>query len=647
MPLLTVWHGTESGPPPPPEPPEYPHRTVSAQLLDYDGTPVAGDPLALAFGVNWYDEWDGPGRGGVSLSLSEAGAAELLPGRYVNCVITDEELEVSTVRFTFKIEGNPEYRHIQRGEEHDQIVTVQGRGWACVLDEAVTFPEYALPFSLETTWRLFSFASKLFPNIADWDPAVELAEYLDGVTEAACYGHWQQAPDGLPYPAPIGFPWPTNPFNLVAGVPTANYEDTFWIITADQPDYASTGYLFFKGQFSLDDLTAVRFTATGDNFFTLFLEGVPILGEQISIGNHFMWQGWKDKTIWLPAGDYDVAGAVYNISFTDLGGGPKVQPPCLAQGYDGSARDGNPAGLLCSIFEPGDSATAPTAILMSNSSWISHYDEFYWPGWTPGQIIDQLIMEGIANGSLTVYSSNTYDDDTDSDGEDWRPFDEDYERPDIPTFAIEVGTSLMQALQLMQQRGWIHWHVQPGTFILDLYRARLPASPVPAAILAGEANLIEFTRSATAPYANALLVQWEGGYVTVEDVAAITAYGTTVWGTYSSDTGSADEARLDGNNELFIRAQAQFPAIVAEVEPLTDNTVPYEAFELGDYVTVPAQGGGTEDVRCLSITCQQDALGYAVWKTELNAKLDVPQRRNDQLLQQIGGKNQIVRGTVN
>ena len=112
----------------PPVDPDIGHRYVTAELLDYDGSVMPGDPLVNAFGVNWYDEWDGPGRGGCSLPLSEAGSADLLPGRYVNCVVSNGPGLPGQTRFTFKIEGNPEYDMIKRGEEKEQIITVQGRG---------------------------------------------------------------------------------------------------------------------------------------------------------------------------------------------------------------------------------------------------------------------------------------------------------------------------------------------------------------------------------------------------------------------------------------------------------------------------------------------------------------------------------------
>lgn len=608
-------------------------RTVTVQLLDYDGTPVAGDPLENGFRVNWYDEEDGPGRGSCSLSLSESGSAELLPGRYINCLVE------GTVRFTFKIQGNPEYKIIERGEEHDQIIEVSGEGWAVDLDEVITYPEYAQNFVVNTTWRLFSFASALFPNAGSWTSAVEYAEYLEGVTTAQCYGHQQLAPDGLWYPSPIGFPYPTNPYNLSGGVPTASYEESYWIRTDDQPVWDSTGYYFFRNEFTLSEFTAVTFTVTGDNFFTLFLEGVPILGENIDEGDSWMWQGWKEHQMFLPAGTYTVAAAIYNISFTDLGGGPINRPPCPAEGFAGGLSDNNPGGLLFVVYEAKE-AEAPVHILSSDDTWDSHYEEEYWPGWTPGQIVQQLIDEAIARGGLSIYDSSTFGASTDSDGDDWRPLITGYDRPDIPTFAVPVGSTLLEALNKLVDSGFIHWHIQPGTQVLDIYRGREP-TPVSAATLAGGVNLRAYERNATKPYSNSLFVQWEGGYETVTDAAAVTAYGTQSEGMYQTSAASPEEAILWGETEVARRAQAGYPSIVAVIEPSSAADCPYEAFGTGDYVTSP---DGV--VRVKSIACAQDDMGYAVWTSELNAKMRVPERERFELLKQIGGTNQVVAGSV-
>ncbi len=179
-----------------------------------------------------------------------------------------------------------------------------------------------------------------------------------------------------------------------------------------------------------------------------------------------------------------------------------------------------------------------------------------------------------------------------------------------------------------------------------MVRGRAPAGPTSAATLTAGVNLVILERSATAPYANSLMVQWEGGYVVVDDTAAITAMQTRVEDGFSTDAPSEEEAIVQGENELLRRAQSQYPAIVTVVEPVSTADCPYEAFETGDYVTFPTPNGGTEVVRCLSIKCDQDDLGYAIWTLELNAKLDVPERKTTRLLQQLGGRNQVVRGSV-
>lgn len=646
-------------------PPPYPdvgHRQVSARLLDYDGVEVPGDLLESAFGISFYDELNGPGRGQVSLPISEPGAAFLQPGRYVDCQVEDASGTPQS-RFTFKIEGNPAYKVIQRGEEYEQVVSVSGRGWACVMDEAIIYPEYERDFVISTTWRLFSFASPRYPkSTGPWPDAHAYAEYLEGVSTLYCYGHFQNAPDGLAYPAPIGFPWTTNPFNLVAGVPTANYVDTYWLRpnASVLPDWLDTGYYFFRREFTLtDDITPVTFTVTGDNFFTLFLEGVPILGEPIDNADHWMWQGWKEHQMFLPAGTYTVAAAIYNISFDDLGATtPPARGPCTDEGYAGGNTYGNVGGLLFAAYVAGDAVTAPTHILSSDDRWESWYDAEFWPGWTPGEIISALVNEALFRGAMDIYTGGSFTDTTDSLGLVWRPVVIDIDRPDIPTVAFEVGSTVMAALEQLDEMGWINWHVRPGTLSLDVWRGREPSPPASSATLAHGVNLRALERSATAPYANALMVQWEGGYAVLaadgspEAIAAgltvdeITAYGTRVEDVFASDAASEEEAVLQGYNELLRRAQSQYPAVVVVVEPTSTTDCPYEGYGINDYVTIPAEGGGTEISKVYSIQCDQDDEGWAIWTSELNAKLDVPERSTLELLRQIGGRNQVVRGAV-
>ncbi len=61
-------------------------REVTASLLNVDGTANAAD-LSAAFGIEFYDERNGVGRGSLSIPLSVAAAAEITPGRYLNCSV--------------------------------------------------------------------------------------------------------------------------------------------------------------------------------------------------------------------------------------------------------------------------------------------------------------------------------------------------------------------------------------------------------------------------------------------------------------------------------------------------------------------------------------------------------------------------------
>jgi hypothetical protein len=604
-------------------------RELTAALLNVDGTSNAAD-MGTAFGIDFYDELNGVGRGSLSIPLSEAAAAQITPGRYINILVQ------TTVRFTFKIEGNPTYSAIQAGEELEQILTVQGRGWAVSFDEAPTYPEVALNARLNSPWRLFSFASPSFPNAGGWAAAVELYEWYDAVS--AGRGRYQIASDGDPYPSPISFPVPSSPVindnSWTVGqpnppVPGPDYVPVYWLWSeADYPNEEyELGWCFFRNTFVLASDTIITFAASADNYFTFFLQGVPMIGEDADL---WMWQGWKEISVPLVAGTWTVGAVVENVGFP---------------GQTGTLIT-NPGGFIATAHETDGQSLPNVVHLVTDDSWDCFFtaDDEKWPGWTPGQIIDQLLDEAVARGELTILSSVTFAATTDSDTLAWLPRDTTVNYAYAASFAVEIGSTLLDALGTLHSQGWIEWHIQPGTFVLDVWRGRLP-TPSSSATLDGT-NLMSLERAETAVYANALLVQWEHGYVEVEDTAAQTSYGTRVTGFFSSDATSSDDATQAGETELLRRSQDGFPAIVVTVEPTATNDCPYEGFTLGDWVTIPAVGGGTELVRVLSIACSQDGEGNAVWTLELNEKLQVAEAQEQELLRQIGGRLQVIQGTV-
>lgn len=599
-------------------------RTVTARLLDTDGsTVVSGTPLANAFNITFKDELNGPGVGALALSISEAGAAQLTPGRFVDILIE------GTSRFTFEIEGDPEYSIHGEGEEYDAIVQVQGRGWACHLDKAIIEPEVALDLKLDAPWRVFSFASPSFPNGGAWGAADELYEYQDALTALHSGGQpvnrFQRVitptSDGV-YPSPISFPVPTSPnFYDPDSPPGASYVPVYWIAVTGQD--LAIGYSFFRKSFTITTPDIYVLAVTADNYFTLFLEGVPVLGEQT---DHFIWQGWKEETVFLPAGTYQLGAVVENV---DTG---------LVY---------NPTGFIMTVHRVDSASQLPNAVsVVTDNTWTAFHvaDDGYWPGWTPGQIVEKILTEALARtGGLGAFNSDSFTAFTHTGGGAWS--DSQAASQYVPAFSVEVGSTIMAALTKLHEQGQVDWHMRPGTMILDMW-AWGALGTTPGVSLVAGTNLATYQRGATSVYANALLVQWEGGYVRVEDTAAITALGQRIEDLYSSEANSADEATRQGLVELEQRARDGWPAILVTVEPVSTADCPYEGFTLGDTVTIPALGGGTENIRVLSISCEQDELGYAIWRLELNQRWRSLVRESNDLLREIGGRSGYSDGRV-
>lgn len=601
-------------------------RTVTASLYDFDGVTLIDD-LDNAFGIVFMDELSGPGSGACSLPLSDANAGDMIAGRVIGIKIE------GTRRFSFRIEGNPRYVQVEEGEEEQHILVASGRGWgACVFDDSIIYPEFDLSLPLDSSWRLFSFASPSFPNGSLWPVSTELYEYHDGVVEGLRYVAIEQTittivedgPDLTEdvinyYPSPVGFPWPNSPKNGNGLEPTPTYIGVNWIWPSEAAE-DDVGYAFFRDTFTLETDQPVTFSVTADNLFTLFLEGVPILGES---DDNLMWLGYKEVTIWLPGGTYQVAAVVQNID-----------APTLAY---------NPGGFLYAAYvsasDVGGETVAWVHAQVSNAEWTSHFSATTWPGWTPGQIIQQYASEAIARGGLNLYAySETFDGLVDTDNNDWDSIDTETSSIYIPSFAIEVGKTGLDLLAQLHEEGWIDWHFQPATLTLDVWAAG-QVGTTPGVTLTYGTNLSGLQRGETAPYANALLVQWSGGFVEVTDAAEVTAFGNRVEDIYSTDAESVADAERLGRIELMRRAVSSRAAVIARIEPTSTTDCPYEGIELGDYVATPNEDfDGTTNQQILSISMQQDEDGFAVWTTELGRRWRRKTVEDTLLLRDLGGK---------
>lgn len=603
----------------------YPRR-LSAQLLDKDATTVISGALDQAFGLRGMDETNGYGSGEIFVPLSSAGAAQVRRGRYVQCLLEGVPF------FTFKIGGHPAYRQVMHGERLEEVLACSGQGWGCCFEGANVYPDggLALVSQLDYSNRLFSFASRTFPNLSGWGAAVERYEYLDGVTYGARVVQVENTgpdPDDpgddevLDYPAPLGFPWPNAPKNGNGAAPTPTYVPTYWVTGSGAPSEESIGFHFFRGSFTLAGSQEVKITVTADNFYTLFLNGIPILGDD---ENSLAWQEWREITLTLPAGTHVFAAVVENIE-ADV--------------------DYNPAGFLFAAIAmavyPGEVATTETlALLVSDAaSFTSAFTDDEFPGYTPGQIIDIVVDEAQARGALSHYTDHSFGELVDSDGNPWDSVDPESSTLYVPVFPVKLSDSAGDVLRGLYEQGWIDWHFTPDVLALDAW-AQGAVGTATGVEFSRATNIIGLERGETDEYANALLVQWSAGYTEVNDADEIEDYGDRVEAFLSTDAGTVFEAQRLGRVDLRRRAFDERVAVLLTIEPRDSTECPYEGFGMRDTIEVTnVAEDGFDTSRVLAIHFEQDDLGYAApWRLEVNERWRSPEAEAVSLLRSVGGR---------
>lgn len=607
-------------------------RVVSARLLDTDASTVISGVLDNSYDRQYMKELNGYGTGSLKIPYGE-NVSQITRGRYIQILVA------GTRRFAFKLEDGPAYNQIERGEEVEQFWSVSGRGWGCIFEEALIYPPISLPLTqqLDYKYRQWTFASSDFPNGASWNPAIEDYEYKDGVTQG-----WRVEqvldpgadPDdpaddvAKDYAAPMGFPWPNASKNGNGFAPTPTYDPVYWVRADGSSDPEDLGTHLFIGSFSLAGDQECQFQVTGDNYYRLWLNGVPILE---NIDDALGWMDYKDETLTLPAGSHVVAAAVENPD---------------------AAVDFNPGGLLLAVVAmsvyPGDVATTQTLSLLTSGATDLVRTKFVpaggaQPGWRPEQIVLQAISEAQARGEIPAYAGESFTSSLDSNGNTPDSIDPSTSIEFIPKFSMSVGQNLGDMLRQLFQEGWCDWAFDMDTPTLNLWNQGQVGSSSGASYLTG-VNILGLERGSTTKYANALLIQYDGGFTEYDDLVEQAAYGARVPDMLSTDAETEEEALRQGRVEVARRIAGAQAAILLTVEPTGSGDCPEEGVLLGDYVdVVRADGTGTDSVQVLSITMDETKddtdIGYASWRLECNARWRSPQAEVVGVIKTIAGRS--------
>jgi hypothetical protein len=311
--------------------------------------------------------------------------------------------------------------------------------------------------------------------------------------------------------------------------------------------------------------------------------------------------------------------------------------------------------------------------LTTNGDWRGYYSPAVWPGWTAGQIMLKLIDESNnRRGANPVEHEMNYGftETRGSDGQPWTVTIDGEKTEQIPWFSVSMGSSYLEALDQLQQNGWVNWRMSPGGLTLQMWsydsvsigesEAVFVSSMLdPVEWSEAETNIVSLDRAGDQSFVNVLLVSYEAGFIEVVDQDSVDADGRHE-DVLKSDATDEVEAIRVGKHELEHRGRdAEGGAIVMEIEPAdvperagpsagyTD--VPYVNGLLpGALVRVPALDGvgdsdptypKTRQVQVLSISVKSDSEGNPTFILELNKRWPVQDRDTNRLLRSIGGKS--------
>lgn len=571
-----------------------------AALYDRDGVWLSD--LDNGFALEWQDPLNDVGSGSISIPLDDADSALFEAGVEVRCYLYEELV------YAFEVEQDPSITRIDEGEEHDQIVKADGRGRASLMARARVFPAKGLLNALVPQHRLWSFASPDFPNLDGWGTAVNLirAGDIDAVRfDIIEYTTVSSTilPDAVDYvhgAAPLGFPDP----------------DAYWIW--GQLDSTVVGFNYFRGQFTLATTLEVHIAATGDNLWTLYLDGVPLLGDDAKL------EGWKEYKIvdlTLVAGTYYLAAVVENVFVETI-----VVP------------ENNPAALLCSVYTTDENGDQNGVIYHSDDSWSAIAYPALTPGWTPGQIVLNAVAEAQARGLLAGFSGD-FTATTDSHGNPWVGVEGAGSY--VPMFSVPVGGSVLDVLDGLVEEGWIDYRVKPGGKIIQMFNQNTPFDSGIALVQTSNTdtqNIVSARYEPQAAPTNMMLVKWPSGYFELSDPTAITD-----WGAFEG------YLVIDAQDEADARRQAQIildelknpkVSMVFDMDPhFTWNGAddrPYLTFAPGDYLTVPNKLGSPGLYRLHSISVTQDDMGRPRFVLECDCRLFENEREREKLMKALG-----------
>jgi hypothetical protein len=511
-------------------------------LYGPNGTTVK-QPIKARRGLRFMEEHNGPGFGTIAIPLSQASAVaydDVVKLRYNGTTVS--AFMVETIgKVWVDVDGS--------------WVTISGRGLLAWLDDAIVYPQWGLRYYSPVD-RPFDFAGVggNFESRVVWTRPLgtqyrNMTDYRKGLP-----AKW---PDRFAY-----WIWKTSP-------------------TASVADGARN---WFRSSITLSSTTRLRFYATADNFFRLFVDGTLLLSTSDLRGEGATWKKLASRTITLGAGTHHLAAVVTN-------------------GANGSGT--NRAGFLCTVTKVTSDGKPGAVVRRSNKTqwWVTD-DE---PRWYPAEILDVLRSEAIARGAsrlsyMTIGWTNT----ADSSSRAWST---------TVVRKIRCGTSLLDVASLCVDLGIDLW-LDPASQTLNAYETRGTDRSATVSLRIRK-NLESYALRGDATGKTHALVRSADGWTAVSNTAGITSRGRRETFLEFGNTRSETTAAAGANRILSRTAKTTITVERVLAYPTTDAK-PFLDFAPGDRIKAVGLDGTQKNARVLSITiAENDTTGAVEYEPEL------------------------------
>lgn len=423
-----------------PAEPAYTPR-LSLWVLERDETPVVELPDAYA--RRFTRRNDGTGSGEFTLQLDDPDLAEVTYGRLARFYIDGLARATIIIRTMDKVE-------VAKGEEVDEVLTVQGPDWFDVLEEGLVGPGSAPTDNPDV--RPFNLSSP---------PA-------SGVTVVR--GVIVDANEFLPGPKPVELPNPTQVLDVAApeALPinfptTVALDDTVaqWM-TAPLADgeTPSDAPLYLVQTFEVTDGALPQLVQVGTSGpATVYVDGAPVAKNDQEYARSML-----KARLMLDAGEHTMAVVV------DQPADGAKDPAVIARvsQLDADAKVAATLAVTAPVPTAGSSTTTGAVRSSTPPRVLS-----------AGAIVGALVAEAQTRGCFPNLTLG-FDAGGDSDGEPW---------PAVAEFSASVGDDTVATVcRKLTEAGYGYFRMAPGQMRLDGY-ATLPTTAV--ATLAAQVNLEE------------------------------------------------------------------------------------------------------------------------------------------------------------